>query len=127
LGYGGEQVQWPPHTNAITYEVRSLDDGVIHEAPTLVVTTRAMRGNAQANKDVKGQEEYSSDEGPNLSDFDRVTRVVKKATRELETEDMILQNRKKPNVINELEEVGWENKKDQTFLWTNLMKLVLPM
>ena len=33
MGIGDEHDQWPPHTNAITYELRSLNDGVIHEAP----------------------------------------------------------------------------------------------
>ena len=47
MGVGEEQGQWPPYINAITYELRSLDDEVTHEAPALVVTTRAMRGNVQ--------------------------------------------------------------------------------
>ena len=55
MGIGDEHDQWPPHTNAITYDLRSLNDGVIHEAPALAVTTRAMRGNIQAEKDVEGQ------------------------------------------------------------------------
>jgi hypothetical protein len=42
---GNEPNQWTPLTNAITYELRSLDDGITHEAPALAVTTRAMRGN----------------------------------------------------------------------------------
>lgn len=65
-----EQNRWPPHANAINYELRSVDDGATHEAPALAVTTRAMRGNIQVEKDVEGQEEYSSDEGPHLSDFE---------------------------------------------------------
>jgi hypothetical protein len=82
LGDKGEQVQWPPHTNVITYELRSLHEGVIQkgvihegviqEALALAVTTRAMTGNSQAEKDVEGHKEYSSDEGPNLSDLDKV-------------------------------------------------------
>jgi hypothetical protein len=55
LGIEDKQGQWPPHTNAITYELRSLDDGVTYEAPALAVTTRAMKGNIQAEKDVEGQ------------------------------------------------------------------------
>jgi hypothetical protein len=65
VAFGEEQIQWPPHTNVITYELRSLDDGVTYEAPVLAVTTRAIRDTIQAEKDVEGQDEYSSDEGPN--------------------------------------------------------------
>ena len=32
MGIREEKSQWPPHTNAITYELRSLDDEVTHEA-----------------------------------------------------------------------------------------------
>ena len=39
------QVQWPPHANSSIYELRSLEGEVVHEAPSLAVTTRAMRGN----------------------------------------------------------------------------------
>jgi hypothetical protein len=90
---------------------RSLEDEVTHEVPTLAVTTRAMRGNAQAEKDKEGHEEYSSDEGPSLLDLDRVVRVARKTYRELETENMILQDRERPNIIYNLEdsEMGeWE-------------------
>ena len=45
MGIGEEQSQWPPHTNTITYELRSINDEVVHEALALVVTTRAMREN----------------------------------------------------------------------------------
>lgn len=48
--HGEEQNQWP---QMLTYELRSLDDGATHEAPTLAVTTRTMRGNIQAKKDVE--------------------------------------------------------------------------
>jgi hypothetical protein len=48
VAFGEEQSQWPPHTNAITYELRNLDDGATHEAPTLAVIPRAIRGNIQA-------------------------------------------------------------------------------
>ena len=114
MSVGEEQGQWPPHTNTITYELKSLDDEVTYKAPALVVTTRAMRGNVQAEKDIEGQEEYSSDEGPNLSDLDRITRVARKATRELKKENVILQDKKRPNVIHNLEgsEMGrWEGPK----------------
>ena len=72
--------------------MRSLDDGVTHEAPALIVTTRAMRGNIKADKDVKGQEEYSSDEDPNLSYFDRVAKVARRANKKLKKENAILQD-----------------------------------
>jgi hypothetical protein len=72
MAVGDEQGQWLRHTNAITYE-----------GPALAVTTEAMQGNIQAEKDVEDQGEYSSHEGPNLSDIDRVVRVAKRATREL--------------------------------------------
>jgi hypothetical protein len=78
VAIGNEHSQWPPLTNAITYKLRSIDDGVIHEALTLAVTTRAMRGNIQADKDLERQEEYPSDEGPNLSDLDKVARKTAK-------------------------------------------------
>ena len=51
---GEEQNQWPPNANVITYELRRLDDGPTCEAPALAVTTRAMRGNLQAEKDMEG-------------------------------------------------------------------------
>jgi hypothetical protein len=69
VAFGEEQSQWPRHTNAITYELRSLDDGVTHEAPALAVITSAMRGNIQAEKDGEKHEEYSSDQGPHLLDL----------------------------------------------------------
>ena len=39
------QCQWPLHANSITYELKSLEGEVVHEAPALAVTTKAMRGN----------------------------------------------------------------------------------
>ena len=110
MGIGEEQGQWPPHTNAITYELimRSLDE-VIHEAPTLAVTTRAMRGKTLLEVGVEGQEEYSSDEGRNLSELGRVARVARRATRKLEKENVILHDRERPNVIHDLD--GSEMKK----------------
>ena len=66
---GEEQGQWPPHINAITYELKGLGDEVTHEAPALdAVTTRARKGKAPLEVGVEGQEEYSSDEAPNLSE-----------------------------------------------------------
>ena len=81
MGIGEDQGQWPLHTNAITYELRSLDDEVSHEAPALAVTTRAMRGETPLEVGVEDQEEYSSDEGPNLFELDRVAKVARRATR----------------------------------------------
>ena len=75
--------------------MKSLDDEFTHEAPALAVTTRAMRENVQ--------EEYSSDEGHNLSELDRVARIARRATRKLEEENVILQDRERPNVIHDLE------------------------
>ena len=106
-----EQGQWPPHTNVITYELKSLGDKVTHEAPALAVTTRARRRKAPLEVGVEGQEEYSSDEAPNLSELDRVARVARSATRELERENVILHDRERPNDIHDLEgsEMGeWE-------------------
>ena len=54
MGIGEEQSQWPPHTNAITYELRSLDGAVTHEAPALAVTTRAMREKTPLEIGVEG-------------------------------------------------------------------------
>ena len=103
MGIGEEQGQWPPHTNAITYELRSLDDEVIHEAPILAVTTRAMRGKTPLEVGVEGQEEYFLDEDPNLSELDRVARVARRATRELQKENVILHDRDRPNIIHDLD------------------------
>ena len=103
MGIGKEQSQWPPHTNAITYELRSLGDEVIHEAPVLAISTRAIRAKTPLEAGVEGQEEYSLDEGPNLFELDRVARVTRRATMELKEENAILYEREKPNVIHDLE------------------------
>ena len=103
MGIGEDQGQWPPHTNAITYELRSLDDEVSHEAPTLAVTIRAMRGKTPVEVGVEGQKEYSSDEGPNIFELDRVARVARRATRELKKENVILHDRERSNVIHDLD------------------------
>ena len=108
---GEEQGQWPPHTNVITYELKSLGDEVTDEASALAVITRARRGKTPLEVGIEGQEEYSSDEVPNLSELDRVARVARRATRELEKENVILHDRERPNVIHDLEgsEMGeWE-------------------
>lgn len=57
LAHGEKQNQWPSNANVITYELRGLDEGAKQEAPALAVTTRAMRGNLQAEKQMEGQEE----------------------------------------------------------------------
>ena len=91
----------------------------MHEAPALAVTTRAMRGNIQAEKDVQGQEKYSS-EGPHLSKLERVARTAKGATKALERENEILCDRERQNVIHDLDssEMGeW----DLAFIWKSLI------
>ena len=50
-----ERGQWPPHTNAIICELKSLEDEGIHEAPALAVTTRARRGKTPLEVGVEGQ------------------------------------------------------------------------
>ena len=77
-----EQCQWPPHTNAITYELKSLRDEVIQQEPASMVTTRARKEKAPMELGIEGQDEYSSDEAPNLSKLDRIARVARRATRE---------------------------------------------
>ena len=53
----GEQGQWPSHTNAITYKLKSLGDEVNQEALALAVTTRARKGKAPMELEIEGQEE----------------------------------------------------------------------
>ena len=111
---GEEHGQWPPHTNAITYDLKSLGDEVIHEAPALAVATRARRGKAPLDVEVEGQKKYSLDEAPNLSKLDRVAIVARRATREIERQNVILHDRERPNTISDLEgnEMGeWEGPK----------------
>ena len=70
-----------------------------------------MKGKAPLEEGVEGQEKYFSDEGPNFSELDRIARVARRTTRELEKENVILQDRERPNVIHDLEgsEMGkWE-------------------
>ena len=50
-----ERGKWPPHTNVITYVLRSLDDEVIYKAPALAVTTRAMREKTPVEVGVEGK------------------------------------------------------------------------
>ena len=58
----GQNHQWSPHANAITYELRGVYEGTIHEEPALAVTTRAMRGSALEEDELEGQKNYSSDD-----------------------------------------------------------------
>ena len=115
---GGEQGQWSPHTNTITYELKSLENEVSQEAPALAVTTRARKGKTPMKIGVEDQKEYFSDEAPNLSELDRVAKVGRRATRELERENVILHDRERSNIVHDLE--------DQKFLWMNLMVLEMP-
>jgi hypothetical protein len=103
MGIGEEQGQWPPHTNAITYKLRSLDDEVIREAPALAVTTRAMREKDPLKVGVEDQEEYSSDENIDMSKLDEMDRVARRVTKELEKENVILHDGKMPNVVHDLD------------------------
>ena len=75
---------------------------------------------------VEGQEEYSLDEGPNLSEFDRVARMARRVTQEFEKENVILHDKERPNVVHDFEGSDMENGKGQKFLWTNLMVLAMP-
>ena len=87
------QGQWPPHANSITYELRSFEGEVVHEAPALAVTTRAMKDNMPV--EIEAEEENEA----------------RKATKALERKNEILQDRKRPNVIHDLDgsDVGeWE-------------------
>ena len=103
MGTGEKQSQWSPHTNIITYEFRNIDGEVVHEAPALAVTTKAMRENTPLEVGVEGQEEYSSDEGLNLSELDKVACVARRVTKEIEKENMIFHDRERPNVVHDLE------------------------
>ena len=51
------QGQWLLHANSITYELRSLEGKVVHKAPPLAVTTRAMRGNMPVEVEAEEEEE----------------------------------------------------------------------
>ena len=103
MGIGEEQSQWPPHTNAITYELRSPEGKVIHKAPALADTTRARRRDAPLEIGIGDQEEYFSDEGLNIPELDKVARVAMDITKEVEKENKILHDRQRPNVIHDLE------------------------
>ena len=73
------------------------------QEPALAVTTKARKGKAPMELGIEGQEEYSSDEAPNISELDRVTKVARRATRELERENVIFHDRERSNIIHDLE------------------------
>jgi len=82
--------------------------GVVEEAPALAVTTRARRGDAPLEVGIGEQGNYSSDEEINLSELDRVAR---RATKDVERENIILQDRERTNAVHDLDnsDVGeWE-------------------
>lgn len=60
---------------------------------------------------MNGQEEYSSDEAPHLSDLERIARTARRTTKALERENKILYDRERPTIIHDVEasEMGeWE-------------------
>lgn len=90
-----------------------MDNEAPHEAPVLVITTKAMVGNTLLDNEVVAQEEYSSDdvEPPHLSNLEKVASTVRRATKAIEGENDILHDRIIPNVIHDLDdsEMGqWE-------------------
>ena len=108
---GEEQNQWPPNANMITYELRGFDEESKPQAPALAVTTRVMRGNLQAESEMEGQKECSSDEAPHLSDLERIARTARRTAKALERENEIQQDRERsPNGCDrEASEMGeWE-------------------
>ena len=93
------------------YELKSLKEKIVHKAPALAVTTRAMRGNAPL--EVKEEEEEEEEMGkiPYFSDLENITREARKATKALERENKIVHERERSNVIHDLEgiDIGdWE-------------------
>ena len=77
----------------------------------LAVIIRARRGDAPLEVGIGDQEEYSSDEGLNIPELDKVARVARNVTKEIEKENAILHDRQRPNVIHDLEgsDIGeWE-------------------
>ena len=83
------QVQCPPHANSISYELRSLEREVVHEAPALAVTTRAMRGNVPIEVEAEEDEENPLGDVLYFSELDDVAREASKATKALERENEI--------------------------------------
>ena len=84
------QGQRPPHANSITYELRSLEKEVVHEAPTLAVTTRVMRDNMPIEVEVEEEEENSLGDVLYFFDLENVAREARKTTKALERKRMKL-------------------------------------
>ena len=97
------QSQCPPHANSISYELKGLKEEVVHEAPALAVTTKAMRGNAPLEVDEEEEEENSLEEISYFSDLENVIREARKATKALERENEIVHEMKRSNVIHNLD------------------------
>ena len=97
--------QWSPNANAITYQLRGMYERTTCEEPPLVVTTRAMRGNAQAEEELDGEENHSSDdvERPQFQELEKVVNAARHATRAVARESEILNDEGGHNVIHDLE------------------------
>ena len=111
VAQGEEQNQWPPNANVITYELRGFDEEWRPQAPAFAVTTRAMRSNLQAEREMEGQEECSSDEASHFLDLEGIARTAWRTTEALERENVIIQDRERPPSVHEGEgsEMGeWE-------------------
>ena len=105
------QGQCPSHANFISYELRSLKEEVVHEAPALAIITRAMRGNMPIEMEVEEDEENPLVDVPYFSDLENVAREARKATKALEMKNEIVHDRERSNVVHDLDDsdVGdWE-------------------
>ena len=100
--------QWSPNANAITYQLRGMYEGTTCDEPALVVTTRAMRGNALTEDELDGQENYSSDdvERPQFQELEKVANAARHAMRAVARENEILDDEGEHNVIHDLEGSG---------------------
>ena len=78
------QGRWPPQANSITYELRSLEREVVHEAPALAMTTRIMRSNMSVEVDAEEEEIFFWGDVPYFLDLENVAREARKATKALE-------------------------------------------
>ena len=95
------QDQCSPHANSISYKLRNLEGEVVHEAPTLAVITRAMRGNMPIKVGVKEDDENSMGDVPNFLDLENVAREARKATKAIERENEIVHDRERSNVVHD--------------------------
>ena len=79
------QNQWPLHVFAITYELRGVYEGTIHEAPASAVTTRAVRRRSPVKDDLERQENYSSYdvELPQFPDLEKEANAARQTTKAL--------------------------------------------